>query len=655
MKTLRSFVFFLILLSGIYQTGCTVKHSETTWELNSPDGSLTIKVELKDSALFYNVVKNSNSQAIPVLDRSPLGITRKDQDFTGSLKYVKKSEVSFIDETYTMSVGKQTELRNNANELVLTFENMSGSMLDLILRAYDDGVAFRYRFPERSENIVWITGESSGFKLDTTGKAWIMPYSKPSIWGPAYESNYMDAINIGTPSRGDQGWAFPLLFNTGGMWILITEAGNDTTSYGARIQQNADNGMYKIRLPDPDEGLGTGVVEASSTLPWSTPWRIIMAGETPAAIVENNMVYHLSEPCKIKDVSWIKPGRVSWSWWSDHSSPRDVNKLKRYVDLSGEMTWEYTLVDANWNIMKVGNIEELRAYAREKGVGLLLWYNSGGPHNSVTEQPRDIMNDPSKRRMEMKKLQEWGIKGIKVDFFQSDKPNIMKLYLDILKDAADYHLLVDFHGCTLPRGWARTWPNLMSMEGVKGAEQYTGDLNFAENASLYNTIYPFTRNVVGSMDYTPVTFSDYSSKTAHTTTLGHELALSVIFESGLQHFADIDSAYRSVPDYVQEFLKTIPVVWDETRYISGYPGKYIALARRKGNTWYLAAIEGEKKAQNLTLPLSFLKEGAYILEMITDRDAEKAFDYMQKEVSPDDSIEIQLQPKGGFTARIRIK
>ena len=649
MKTLISVFYFLILVSGILQPGCIAKPAETKWVLASPDGNLSIIVELRESAISYSVVKNKDGQAITVLGQSPLGITRKDQDFSNNLKFVKKSKISVIDEKYNMSVGKQSKLRNNAKELNLTFNNEKGSELNLVLRAYNDGVAFRYRFPEKSKNTYSVTAEASGFKLNTNGKAWIMPYSS------AYESNYTNGIDIGTPAPREQGWAFPMLFNTQGMWVMITEAGMDTIFYGAHIQQKAEEGLYKIRLPEAREGQGTGVVEPSSILPLSTPWRVIMVGENPGTIVENNLVYHLSEPCKIKDVSWIKPGRVSWSWWSDHASPRDVNKLKRYVDLSKEMTWEYSLVDANWNIMRTGNIDELINYAKEKGIGLLLWYNSGGPHNRITEQPRDIMNDMAKRRAEMKKIQEWGIKGIKVDFFESDKPNVMRLYTDILKDAADFHLLVDFHGSTLPRGWARTWPNLMSMESVKGAEQYTWDVRFAEEGNIFNTIYAYTRNVVGSMDYTPVTFSNYSARTAHTTTLAHELALSVIFESGLQHFADRDSAYKSVPVYVQEFLKNVPSVWDETKYISGEPGKFIALARRKGNNWYVAAIEGEKKIQNLSIPLSFLKKGAYKLNMISDNKTEKGFNNIQKEITSEDTLEIMLQPKGGFAAVITNK
>jgi len=658
MKSKKLFFILSFLITGtliVGLTNCSEKSAETKWELSSPDNNLRIVVESNENRLFYFVEKIKDGKYVTLIEKSPLGIVRKDGDFSSNLAFQSKGDIRIIDEQYQMLTGKQSICTNNALELVLNFTNENQSNMELVLRTYNDGVAFRYLFPENSNETYWVTNEITGFKIPLNGKAWIMPYDEPSEWGPAYEGYYTNAIDIGSPSDNAAGWAFPLLFNTQESWILITEAGIDTSFYGSHIQQQAENGLYNIALPNAGEGLGTGTVEASSKLPWATPWRLIVIGETPATILENNLVYNLSEPCKIKDISWIKPGRVSWSWWSDHTSPIDINKLKQYVDLSKDMTWEYSLVDANWNIMKVGNIEELNKYAKAKGVGLLLWYNSGGPHTSVTEQPRDKMNDRIIRRAEMKKLQEWGIKGVKIDFFQSDKQNVMSLYPQILSDAADFHLLVDFHGCTLPRGWARTYPNLMSMEGVKGAEQYGVDTKFAENASVYSTIEPFTRNAVGSMDYTPVTFSDYSEKTAHTTTNAHELALSVVFESGLQHFADRASAYKSVPDYVQDFLRNVPVTWDETKYIFGKPGEDIVLARKKGNTWYVAGINGEKETKSISFTLSFIKKGNYDISLIMDGSDSKEFKTIQKKISFGDKLNVSMLPKGGFVGLIKEK
>jgi hypothetical protein len=347
----------------------------------------------------------------------------------------------------------------------------------------------------------------------------------------------------------------------------------------------------------------------------------------------------------------VKPGRATWSWWSDHTSPRRADAIKPFIDLAAKWGWEYSLVDANWNRMEQGKVEEVIEYAKQRGVGILLWYNSGGDHNDITEEPRDRLIDHQTRRAEFARIHALGVKGIKVDFFNSDKPWIMRHYLDILRDAADYELLVDFHGCTVPRGWQRSYPNLMSMEAVRGAEVYGCCEEYAPNAIWQNTILPFTRNVVGSMDYTPVTFTN--QKIPHQTTFAHELALSVLFESGVQHFADAVRGYESLPDYAQAWLREVPVAWDETRFVDGYPGKLAVLARRKGEVWYLAGAEGAKQARTLSLALPFLKEGQrYQVEVIGGGEDEKSFSHSERTLTAGEKLEVKLRPAGGFVAKI---
>jgi hypothetical protein len=380
------------------------------------------------------------------------------------------------------------------------------------------------------------------------------------------------------------------------------------------------------------------------------PWRVIMVGQTLRTIVESNLVYDLSAPSRISDTSWIHPGRVSWSWWSDHASSKNYASLSHFVDLAAEMGWEYSLVDANWNIMTGGSLNQLADYARQRGVGLLVWYNSGGPHNNVTEQPRDLMFDRDTRRAEFARLETLGVRGVKVDFFQSDKPQIIQLYLDILQDAADFHLLVDFHGSTIPHGWSRTWPNLMTMEAVRGAESYTFDQTYAQNAPIQNTILPFTRNVIGPMDYTPVTFTD--ELRPHLTTNTHELALSVIFESGLLHLADSVQAYESLPDAPKTFLQQVPTVWDETHFLAGEPGKYVVLARRSGSDWYVAGINGQSQPQDVTLDFSFLDDIPSIMTLIQDGDDRVSFDTTPANVDSSAPMTITMQAEGGFVARL---
>jgi hypothetical protein len=411
-----------------------------------------------------------------------------------------------------------------------------------------DGVAFRYGFPGAGQDS--LLAESTGFHLPP-GRAWMQPYQGVGQWAPAYESDYRNGVPIGTIAPENVGWALPMLFRTSDSWVLVTEAGLDRTSYGVHVQQRAEGGLYRVRLPEEEETYGVAPQAAAITLPWLSPWRVLIIGSTLGTIVESTLVTDLAQPQAFGDVSWIKPGRVSWSWWSDMASPRDYQKVFRFVDLASRLRWEYSLLDAGWQQMENGgNATELAAYARARGVGLIAWYNSGGAHNQAKDGPRDLMVDPETRRAEMKRIAALGFKGIKVDFMQSDKQYVIALYQDILRDAYANRLFVDFHGSTIPRGWQRTYPNLLTMEAVKGAEQY-GDSLFQRYAAMYNTIYPFTRNVIGSMDYTPMIFGDAPERLPHLTTNPHELALSVVFESGLQHFVSTPAMIDAQPEYVR--------------------------------------------------------------------------------------------------------
>jgi len=313
------------------------------------------------------------------------------------------------------------------------------------------------------------------------------------------------------------------------------------------------------------------------------------------------------------------------------------------------MGWKYSLVDADWNTMEGGTLEELADYANSKGVGLTIWYNSGGPHSKVMDAgPRDLMFDPQIRDKEMQRISKMGIKGGKIDFFQGEKPVIMKIYQDIARDAAKYHLLLDTHGSTIPRGWTRTYPNFVTMEGVRGAELY-GYWKFPEEAFKLNTTYPFTRNVLGPMDYTPVTFSDYSPETKHLTTNAHELALSVVFESGIQHFADKWESYEAQPEAVIDFLKTVPVTWDDTKFIDGYPGKFAVLARKKGDIWYVAGNTGEEQGRKVTFIPDFLDNGNYSVQIFKDGNTTRTFSIDTIAYATGDDLTVDMARYGGFT------
>lgn len=628
------------------------------WNVSSPDGNLTLnliyeQLENGKSSLAYTVALKKEIGVVTIIDTSYLGITRENDGFTDNLISEYASNIKQIDENYRMSAGKQLNIHNQANELSVTFTNDQRKKLIVDLRAYNDGAAFRYRFPEERDSIreYTVTGETTSFHIAGQGKAWMAPYDKVSQYTPAYETYYENGIPIGTQAPGKEGWGFPALFKTENAWILLTESNLKDNFYGAHLQPGAQNGIYRIRLPEKEEARSIWKSEPTSILPWVMPWRVIITGENLATIVESNLVNNVADPSTVEDWSWIKPGRASWSWWSDHDSPQHYDELIPFVDLADSMGWEYSLVDANWNIMRNGNLEDVVNYAKDKGVGILAWYNSGGPHNTVSEMPRDAMFLREKRRQEFEKLHNMGVKGVKVDFFQSDKPFIIRLYHDILRDAADYHILCNFHGCTIPRGWRRTFPHMLTLESVRGAESYSFSKEYPEKAPWHNTILPFTRNAIGPMDYTPVTFTDQTYP--HITTNGHELALTVVFESGIFHFADRVSAYLNAPDFVQDYLKEVPVAWDETRLVDGYPGQYCIIARRKGNLWYIGAINGLNEDKNVEVKLPFVTEGNYLLEIISDGKDDRSFQFSKKQFEPGDSVSVSLRPHGGFTGVLR--
>jgi alpha-glucosidase len=622
--------------------------SAEEWSVSSPDGrtSLTLARQA-DGRLSWRA---SRAKAAVVED-SPLGIRRADQSFTTGLKLLRASESTSIDERYETPHGKRRLHHVRANERTVSLSNAAGARLDLVLRAHDDGVALRYRFPETDAAPRTVVEELTSFHMPAGTTAWLLPHHMPSRYKPAYEDLFRE-VPVGTAAPEPAGWSFPGLFKTpAGSWLLVTEAALDESYCGSRFATEAPGGVYRLRFPDPGEGRGVGEVSPTSTLPWTMPWRVVVIGDAAARVAESDLVNDLSPPSRIKDTSWIKPGIASWSWWSESDSPKHAEALNRFVDLAADMGWEYSLVDANWNVMETGKIEDVVAHAREKGVGLLFWYNSGGPHNDVTEAPRDRMHLRDVRRAEFARLKDWGVRGVKVDFWHSDKQDRIRQYRDVLADAADFHLLVNFHGCTLPRGWSREFPNLIGMEAVMGAEQYKFSEAYQAKSAWHNTVLPFTRNVPGPMDYTPVTFTDH--KFPHRTTNAHELALSVVFETAIQHFADSDKAYRALPDAPRTFLRKVPSAWDETRVLGGEPGRSVVVARRDGRVWYVGGLSGQDSAQTARVRLSFLDDpGPWWLTTIRDGASDREFDGSTRKATSRDEVEVAMRARGGFVLRI---
>ncbi|WP_345954349.1 glycoside hydrolase family 97 catalytic domain-containing protein [Mucilaginibacter sp. PAMB04168] len=615
--------------------------------LNASSPNRKINVRLLQRAgkstneLYLQVIYKSGKQEVEAIPEIALGLTRSDQDFSKSLKILHISKPKLIKEKYAALHGKKSVCENSAYEIKVSLENSSKSKINVIVRAYNDGVAFRYEFPGK-QGTFQILDEQTTYTIPRETKRWM------EKWNPANEGLYtaMSAEKV-----QKQEWSYPALFQTKdtNCWFLLHEADLDDSYCGTKLNNLQDSDRYKLSFPNPRDGRGQGASNPTITLPWVSPWRVVLMGALPD-VVASTLVDDVSAPSIVKETGWIKPGLVSWNYWSSNHGTKDFKTVKAFADLAAEMNWPYTLLDWEWDAMtNGGNVEDAAKYILSKGVKPLIWYNSGGNHTWVAATPKDRMLTHENRKVEFAKLKKMGFAGVKIDFFESEKQDMIRYYLDILKDAAAYQMMVYFHGCLVPRGWSRTYPHLMTYEAVRGAEWYNNGPEFTMTAPEHNTILPFTRNVVGPMDYTPVTFTN--SQFPHTTSYGHELALSVVFESGFQHLADRPDGYHDLPDAAKTFLKKVPNAWDETRLIDGYPGKYVIIARRKGTAWYVGAINAENREMNQTVHLPFLQsESNYSCTLITDGEHDKSFKTQFSKVNHSSTLAVKILRRGGFVA-----
>ena len=520
--------------------------------------------------------------------------------------------VETVEERYTMLSGK----RSKCSYIYKAMSCRDAQGKNLLVRVSNDGVAFRFNGAD----------EHVSFVIPDGTKRWLQRQKTD------YEGFYPESTQA-----ADGKYSYPALVEyADGMFGLITESGINHGNSCSYLTCSGDG--YTVTYTDNDE---TDV----------HAWRILMLGSL-ADIVESTLVTDVASGGTLTDKSWIQPGVSSWIYWAYNHSSKDFRKVKEYIDLAHDMGWPYTLIDWEWDEMANGGaIEDAMAYARERGVKVNLWYNSGtswiGPG---APGPQDRLRTREAREREMTRLEQMGATGIKVDFFLPDGHEMVDYYLDILEDAARHHLLVDFHGCTIPRGWSRTWPNLMSMEAVYGAEWYNNNRRMTNAAAAHNATLPFTRYVIGPMDYTPCTFTD--SQNPHITTDCHELALPILFESGLQHMADRPEAYLNLPEPVKKLLSGLPSAWDDTRLLAGYPGKSAVIARRHGDTWYIAGINGTNEELTIEPDYSRIGKSVVLKTLITDRGSEpgQGFDIGQN-IKAD---KLVLPARGGFVAIVRL-
>ena len=623
--------------------------------VNGPDGKLqlTVSCPSANGEVSYAVTYNGKQ----MLESSPLGMETNVGDFYRGLQ-LKEHKVTAFDTVYEQSRIKASHIHYRANELLCSFVNGEGKNVQITFRVSNNDVAFRYTLPrEQGKGSVTVNSERTGFRFPSQTTTFLCPQSDAMIgWKrtkPSYEEEYKADAPMNERSGYGHGYTFPCLFKVGDDgWVLLSETGVDSRYCGSRLS-DWDNGVYRIAFPMPEENNGNGTVAPAFSLPGSTPWRTVTVGETLKPIVETTVPWDVVEP-RYTTTHDYKPGRGTWSWilWQDGSINYDDQV--RYVDLAAAMGYEYVLID-NWWDNNIGRdrMEQFIKYARSKGVEVFLWYSSSGYWNDIEQSPVNRMDNSIARKQEMRWLQSQGVKGIKVDFFTGDSVATMNYYMDLLEDAVKYKLMLNFHGATIPRGWQRTYPHLMSVEGVYGAEWYNNNSLLTNRAAEHNVTLPFTRNVVGPMDYTPGTFSD--SQHPHITSHGHELALPVIFESALQHMPDRPSVYDNLPEAVKHLLSELPTAWDDTKLLAGYPGVEVVMARRKGDVWYIAGINGTNEPRTLRAPLAAISVSGKQMSLFKDGTDDRSFAIEENIPLSDEEtgLEIKCLPRGGFVAVIR--
>lgn len=619
--------------------------------VQSPSNKIKLMLTLENGRAYYSLSLSGNEFIL----KSPLGLKSSIGDFTSGLKLVRHDEKK-INESYNLDRSKTSKVNYIASEAKFTFTNVSNDTLHTVFRITDRDAAFCYIIPKngRKRSECTITEEATGFKVPKNSTAYITPQAPPmSGWEktkPSYEEEYTREEPVGKASQYGLGFTYPALFHIDNRgWMLISETGISGNYPGTRLSDPNDELLYHVAFPQEGENNGREAVTATGMLPMQTSWKTITMGNDLKPIVESTSATDVVKPVAVSS-HVFSPGRAAWSWivWQDESC--NYADQVKFIDLASNLKCEYVLIDALWdtNIGKQ-KMAELVQYAKSKNVEILLWYNSNGNWNSAPQSPKDKMNTPETRKEEMLWLQKTGIKGLKIDFFGGDKQATMQLYDGILKDATQYGLNINFHGTTLPRGWERMYPNYMTSEAVLASENLIFQQSFCDRYPETACIYPFTRNAVSAMDFGPVFLNKRLNRNpdkgnVRKTTDAFEMATAIIFFSPIQHWGLVPDNVQEKPAYLFDFLKKVPTVWDETLLIDGYPGKFCVMARRKGNKWYIGAINGENKAKKITIDLPMLKgRNVNIIRDASDSQSE----FVKTDIKKKTLVTLELPANGG--------
>ena len=642
MKNVNQLALLLLL------NACSVAAQDVT--VSGPDQRLQVALDCQtDGGLAYSVVYDGKT----MLANSPLGLETNMGSFVKGLK-LERHEIHSIDTVYEQSRIKASRIHYQANELTCHLTNAEGRQMAVTFRVSNNDVALRYSLPrQHGTGSVRIMSEATGFHFPEQTTTFLCPQSDAMIgWKrtkPSYEEEYKVDVPMSERSQYGHGYTFPCLFRVGDDgWVLVSETGVDSR-YCASHLSDAENGLYRIAFPMPEENNGNGTVEPAFALPGSTPWRTITVGESLKPIVETTVPWDVVEP-RYTTKQDYRMGRSTWSWilWQDDSS--NFDDQVKYVDLAAALGYEYVLVDSWWdNNMGYQKMEKLVEYARSKGIGIFLWYSSSGYWNDIEQSPINKMDNAIIRKQEMSWMQKLGVKGIKVDFFGGDKQETMRLYEDILSDADDHGLMVIFHGCTLPRGWERMYPNYVGSEAVLASENLIFNQHFCDNEAFNACLHPFIRNTVGCMEFGGTFLNKRLNRgndggTTRRTTDVFQLATAVLFQNPIQNFALAPNNLTDAPQLCIDFMKQVPTTWDEVRFIDGYPGKYVVLARRHGDTWYVAGINATQEPLKLKVDLPMLS-GKTVSCYKDDKKQQPMCESLK--VKADKKVQFDILPQGG--------
>lgn len=632
--------FFIVMAMLL---GSSVASAENK-QITSPDGKLVVTVADMDGRPSYSVSYDN----VLFLKPSPLGMIANIGDFSSGMSLEKNVSTNKIDETYELASIKKSKVHYVANEAVFSFTQQGKTIYDVIFRISNNDVAFKYKMYPQGETLSCVVKqEVTGFVFPDGTTTFLCPQSKPmggfARTSPSYETSYT-ADDVAGKNGWGEGYTFPCLFRNGDNgWVLVSETGVNGGYCASRLLGHK-GGVYTIGFPQEGEANGNGTVSPGIALPGETPWRTITVGKTLAPIVETTVPFDVVKPLYQAKGEYTY-GRGSWSWIIGMDGSTNYKEQLRYIDFSAAMGYQSLLVDALWD-KQIGRdkIEELAKYGKDKGVALYLWYNSNGYWNDAPQTPRGIMDNAIARRKEMKWMQSIGIRGIKVDFFGGDKQMTMQLYEDILSDANEYGLLVIFHGCTLPRGWERMYPNFASSEAVLASENLHFSQGSCDHEAFNATLHPFIRNTVGSMDFGGSALNKYYNAdnaprgSRRVTSDVYALATAVLFQSPVQHFALAPNNLTDSPSWAIDFMKEVPTTWDEVRFIDGYPGKYVILARRHGDKWYIAGVNAQKETLQLKVNLPMFSNGEKV-RLFSD---DKALQGGVKQIGIGKKQELQL-------------